>query len=803
MQFNRIPIFLIFVLVAGFFIDATGALAENGADRTLSPYFFIKSEDPDLDRMPLKSTDVQVNITGVIADVAVNQVYQNEGKKPLEAIYVFPASTKAAVYAMKMTIGPRTIEAKIRKRDEARQEYEQAKKAGQSASLLEQQRPNVFQMNVANILPGDRIKVELKYTELLVPIDKEYEFVYPTVVGPRYIGQEQESSESGSSDWAANPYLQEGELSPNSFGISVRLEAGMPIKKITSSSHKVTISYQNKTTAKVELDRSEMNSANRDFILKYKLAGDTVESSLVLYQGEDENHFLLMVQPPDHVKMKEIPPREYLFVVDVSGSMHGFPLDISKKLLKNLVGSLRPVDRFNVLLFAGGSSVLSEHSMEATQKNIDQAINVIDRQQGSGSTNLLPALKRALDMGAAEGFSRTIVIVTDGYVAVEEDTFELIRNNLGEANIFAFGIGSSVNRHIIEGMARVGFGEPFIITKPQEAAGKAVKFRELIESPVLTDIDVNYGEFGVYDVEPPSIPDVLSERPVIVFGKYRGLPQGKIKLRGLTGSGTFLKVINVTDSKPDQNNSALRYLWARHRIATLDDFNSLRNDDKRITQVTDLGLTYNLLTAYTSFVAIDSKVRLHDGQSVTVKQPLPLPQGVSNYAVGGRSAVSGRMLMKSLPLAPVPGNGIVMQEAAPVKLKEDKSRLPVEKDEEKIVRDDTAIVRIVSINTDSGGFSISAISKIFKEKSREVSRCYLAATTNSIASLASEITLIIEIEADGRIDMLSFDKKTQGKTILTDCFKKVFAGFHFPRPRTGKKERITVVLSWSQESDKR
>ena len=146
-------------------------------DKTLSPYFFVRSDDPEVDRLPLRSTSARVRISGVIADVVVTQVYKNEGKKPLEAIYVFPASTRAAVYGMKMTIGERTILAKIRTREKARQEYEQAKNSGKSASLLEQHRPNVFQMNVANILPSDIIKVELRYTELLIPTDAVYEFV--------------------------------------------------------------------------------------------------------------------------------------------------------------------------------------------------------------------------------------------------------------------------------------------------------------------------------------------------------------------------------------------------------------------------------------------------------------------------------------------------------------------------------------------------------------------------------------------------------------------------------------------------
>ena len=352
-------------------------------------------------------------------------------------------------------------------------------------------------------------------------------------------------------------------------------------------------------------------------------------------QGEKENFFVLMMQPPKRVTNANIPGREYIFIVDVSGSMHGFPLEISKKLLSNLIGNLRATDKFNVLLFSGGSSLMAEESLPATPDNIQKAIYVIERQQGGGGTELLPALKRALSLKKEDGFARSIVIATDGYVTVEEEVFDLIRNNLGNANMFAFGIGTSVNRHIIEGMAHVGMGEPFIIAKTDAAQAQAERFRKMIQSPVLTQVKVSFNGFNAYDVEPVSIPDVLAERPVLVFGKWRGNPQGSIKLSGITGDGKYSETIKVENYKPSKDNTALKYLWARHRITILSDYNKLRNDDKRVKEVTELGLDYNLLTAYTSFVAVDNEVRNVDGKWTTVKQPLPLPEGVSDYAVGG------------------------------------------------------------------------------------------------------------------------------------------------------------------------
>ena len=606
------------------------------ADRTSSPYFFIPSDDPSTDQLPLKSTSADVQISGVIADVEVTQIYKNEGKKVLEAVYVFPASTRAAVYSLKMTIGERTITARIEERGKAREDYEQARQEGRTASLLEEQRPNVFQMNVANILPGDVIRVELSYTEILMPERGIYEFVYPTVVGPRYT-----NSLSGDDTWNANPYTHEGEKPLYTFGIHVGITSPTPLKDIRSTSHAIETVFTADRLAEVSLKDSENAGGNRDFILQYRLSGDQLESGVLLSEG-DENFFLAMIQPPRMISPDMIPPREYVFIVDVSGSMYGYPLNISKKLLKDLIGSLRPSDRFNVILFAGDSRLLSDRSLSATSENIGRALRMIGDQNGSGGTEILPALERALSLQGDQEFARTFIIATDGYVTVEKEVFQLIRENLGRASFFPFGIGTSVNRYIIEGMAHAGQGAAFVATNESEAETMAKRFREYVQSPVLSSIRMTFDGFDVYDVEPLSVPDVFSERPVIVFGKWRGNPSGEISLTGLSGSTCYRHSVKVGNDAASRKNEGLKYLWARERIRILDDLAGLEEDNEHRSLITTLGLKYNLLTRYTSFIAIDSQVRNAGGEQVTVRQPLPLPEGVSNYAVG--QTVGGVML---------------------------------------------------------------------------------------------------------------------------------------------------------------
>ena len=267
--------------------------------------------------------------------------------------------------------------------------------------------------------------------------------------------------------------------------------------------------------------------------------------------------------------------------------------------MRNLLTSLRPTDTFNVLLFSGGSLVLADAPLPASEENVRRGVAFIDSQRGSGSTELLPALRRALALPGGEDRARSIRGRRPTATStVETEAFDVIRENLGQANLFAFGIGSSVNRFLIEGMARTGQGEPFIVTNDGEAEERAEELRRYIEAPVLTKARMSATGFEIYDMEPAGIPDVLAQRPVIVFGKWRGPRRGQLTLRGLAGDGPFERSFELSKVRPDANNAALKYLWARGRIARLDDYQRLTNDADRVQQITQLGLEYHLLTAY-------------------------------------------------------------------------------------------------------------------------------------------------------------------------------------------------------------
>lgn len=671
--------FMIFAVSAPAVQAAEHKVQQEGQGR--APYFLILNPDFPADCFPLKKTDITANVSGMIAEVYVTQTYTNEGDVPVNGQYLFPVSAEAAVHGMKMTIGNQVITACIKEKEEAKETYEEAKSEGKSASLLEQKRPNVFTMDVANIMPGDTILIELHYTELLTPQEDIYKLVLPAVVGPRYIGETgennqetgsdqetgndqetgsdgqtggQESSDDGES-WAAAPYLPEGVVPPGEYNITVNLSSGVPFGDIFCKTHNIRVERRGESEAVITLAKGDETSespgeessfsengcgdkgrdyaGNRDFILNYKLAGEEVCSGLVLSDNGREKYFMLTVQPPEHYEPEDIPPREYIFVLDVSGSMTGYPLDTAKTLIRDLVSGLRETDRFNLVLFASDVVLMSEESLPADGWNIREAVELIEDQQGGGGTSMAPALREAIGIPAEEGTARSIVVITDGYVSNDNEIIDMVNQNMDKAGFFSFGIGSSVNDYLIKGIAGAGLGEAFVVTDKEDGEEAARNFRTYIESPLLTDITVDYGKFDVYDVE-TTVPSVLyARRPIVIFGKWRGEPSGIVRVSGRSGSRDYVQEISPDGVNVDTEGEAVRYLWARTRLDRLAGYGSVRNDASVKEEITRLGLDYNMTTPYTSFVAVAEEVRNPEGEGTDVNQPLPLH--VTNLAVGG------------------------------------------------------------------------------------------------------------------------------------------------------------------------
>ncbi len=611
----------------------------NENDQCEAPHFVIRDENgapiAGVD-LPLISTSAEVRIAGTIANVTVHQSYRNDHKQTLQAEYVFPASTRAAVHGMTMRIGDRVIEAVVKEREEAKKTFEDAQKAGKKASLLEQQRPNVFQMSVANITSGLTIDVELRYTEHLVPEEGIYEFVYPVVVGQRYDGGPNKTNEK----WTANPHTLT--LQPDfpqarpRFTFHGTIDSPLALKDVQVPTYPCDISFASPQQAEIKLRTDDGKHANNnDLVLRYRLSDNAISSGLMTGTSHDENFFLLMAEPPARVAPTQILPREYIFILDVSGSMQGYPLNMAKRLMGRLFKDLRPVDRFNVLLFSGASALYKSASPQATEDELEDAYEFIDSRNGGGGTELLPALKRALDLPRTAGMSRSFVIATDGFIAVEQEAFALVREHAGDANVFPFGIGTDVNRFLIEGLARAGQGQPFVVLGEAEVEAVAERFATYIEAPVLTAITVEYEGFDVDEVAPMHVADLFAQRPITLYGKFKGDPKGSIVIRGTTPSGPYENRINVAQAFQPQDTDALRYLWARNTIACISDDQEAENDTGLKKKIIDLGLEYNLLTRFTSFVAVEENPPTDAKNKAMPAGSVPEPHEWAMILLGG------------------------------------------------------------------------------------------------------------------------------------------------------------------------
>ncbi|WP_386070365.1 VIT domain-containing protein [Tahibacter sp. UC22_41] len=640
--------------LAALLIMATTALASAAE----TPYFQVLGADPaEVERLPLLQTRAEVDVVGTIAAVELHQVFENRGKVPIEAVYVFPASTQAAVSSLTLRIGERIVRGVIREKQQANADYETAKSQGRNTALLEQQAEGVFRMRLANILPGDRIEVALQYSELLRPREGVYEFFLPTTRGAPG-GGESAAQHAVKASAAA-------EVTDYSFALAARLRGAAPLAEIASPSHRIDVQRGDARQATITLSPDEAKAATRDFVLRFSYAGGAVAEGVQLYPGTPEQFFLLTLQPPASVLPEQVPAREYVFVVDVSGSMAGAPLDLAKLVLRELLAGMRPQDRFNVVLFAGAASTLeAKASLAGTPDNLQRAVRFIDAAEGGGSTDLLSALQAAYALPHSAGVARSVVVVTDGGIVAGDTVSRLIRSRLAEASVFAFGVGAQVDKAVIQRIARAGAGEAVMIENLDEGQPQARAFRRYIEQPLLSGIDVTFEGFDAYDVSPMPVPDLFAQRPVVLVGKYRGTAQGRIRLRAQSGRGPYEAVIDVAATADvSQANAPLRTLWARNVLADRLDLGGEDGDRENLRRdITTLGLDYGLLTPYTAFVAVDDAVRTQQ-PSTTVDQPLPQRASqVTSYASG-----SGNALLLAAALQPALQQTVAAN-AAPVRV---------------------------------------------------------------------------------------------------------------------------------------
>jgi Ca-activated chloride channel homolog len=582
---------------------------------------------------PLKHTDVKAQVSGFLSRVTVTQEFENNFPNKIEAVYKFPLPDAAAVDDMTMVIGERVVKGKILRRDEAQAAYNAAKQEGRIASLLNQEQANIFTQQVANILPGQGIRITISYVETLQYEDGVYEWTFPMVVAPRYIPATDQQTDASPNSPTNAPVETRG---GHDISLEIDLDAGVPIVAVNSQSHETEVQQLNEKRAVVRLkDRATI--PNKDFLLTYRVAGDNINDAVLTHRSERGGFFTLILQPPQRVAVETVTPKELVFVLDTSGSMSGFPIEKAKETMSLALSTLNPHDTFNLITFAGDTAILFHEPVPATPQNLQKAKKFLASQEGNGGTEMMKAIKAALDPSDSQQHVRIACFLTDGQVGNDAEIIAEVQKH-PNARVFAMGFGPAPNRSLLDKMSQYGRGEVNYIAEGGNTSAVARVFSERVRSPLLTDISIEWSDLPVTEIYPKRIPDLFSVRPLVVSGRYTKGGKGSIWLKGKMAGQDFVREIPVELPETETDHDVLASLWARRRIDDLagDEIANAGNtpgQDQAREEITKLGLEFKLMTQYTSFVAIDDVVFTgpEEPERVEVQSLAGSPTGLYSY----------------------------------------------------------------------------------------------------------------------------------------------------------------------------
>lgn len=586
-------------------------------------------------------SQANLQISGMIARVTVVQEYRNPTAQWQQGLYLFPLPERAAVDRLRMRIGERVIEGRIQEKRQARATYEQARAAGQRTGLVQQQRPNMFTTEVANIGPGETVRIEIEYQQTVAYADGRFELRFPMVVGPRYAARPVALEAFDAGGWAQVaeapvPEVPYRERTAQRLQLSVDLDAGLPLDAVESAYHAIDSTQTAPGRYRIALAEGEV-PVDRDFVLRWTPAPSAQpQAALFSEQREDGTHLLLMFVPPAALADAAAAlPREVIFVIDTSGSMHGPSIIQARAALDLALAQLRPQDRFNVIQFNSVLERLHPQAVPATSAALRRARDYVAGLQADGGTEMAPALEAALASapGHDDGALRQVVFLTDGSVGNEQALFAIIRARLGDSRLFTVGIGSAPNAHFMREAARYGRGSFTFIGDTAEVETQMAALFGKLRSPVLKDIRVAWPAGTQADMQPERIPDLYAGEPLLLHAKLARL-DGGVTLSGRSAGRPWTTTLALQGGAP---HAGIATAWARARLATLDDRLGDDRDGSVRRVMTELALAHHLVSRFTSLVAVDVTPVRPDGATLEGGAlPLAMPAGWNYQKVFGQ-----------------------------------------------------------------------------------------------------------------------------------------------------------------------
>jgi Ca-activated chloride channel family protein len=596
---------------------------------------------------PLLATDIRIEISGPIARTRVRQLFQNPSKVWTEGVYVFPLPEDAGVDEMRFIVGDRVIQGVIKERAEAQRIYEQAKHKGQRASLINQERANIFTTALANIAPGDQIAVEIEFQETLDFDDGDFTLRFPTIVAPRYIPGQKPVIGVGGHGIAGNTdqvsdaerisppvrHPDAGAINPVAFTIQINGAEG--VHDIRSVSHKIIQRTEN-TAAIINLAGGAL-PADRDFVLEWRSKSD-IQTAVNLYKEVigGETYLLAMIQPPSLDHFTATKPREVIYVIDTSGSMSGVSLNGAKAALQQALGRLQPEDRFNIVRFASTASALYPTAHRASPDALLQARAFAADLTSDGGTEFLSALKIALNDEIDNSRMRQVVFLTDGAVGNDTEVLSFIRRNLGDSRLFTIGIGSAPNSYLMRKAAEFGHGTFSYIESEDQVAERMIRLFARLEAPVLNNLSAAFHQDPAAEMWPARLPDLYAGEPVMITARLTK-DSGNLSLTAHQDNADWSLMVDLDEA---QHGKGIARFWARQKIENLMDrrHDGFSNDEIR-RLVLPVALQHHLVSQYSSLVAVELEIaRPEDKVLISRAMASNLPHGWNFEKVFGPTA---------------------------------------------------------------------------------------------------------------------------------------------------------------------
>lgn len=619
------------------------AHASDDPDEVGAGTLMLRSPGGESVKAPQVHTEVHMEISGIIARVEVRQRFRNPGNAWAEGTYAFPLPENSAVDRMRMEIGTRVIEGEIREKVDAQRLYEQARANGQRASVVHQQRPNLFRTAVANIGPGETIDIRIGYLQIVDQSAGRYSLRFPLTITPRYIPGVSAATEipltpetstvSISNAMSNDDTSSLGDLVPplvqasperQSVTFDIDLDAGAALETLESLYHPIAVT-KDRRHSQIRL-QNEFAAPDHDFVLTWtpKVHG---EPAVAAYQEHTDagNHVLLMLMPPQDGAAVTT-PRDVIFIVDTSGSMAGTSIEQARAALIKGLDTLSPRDRFDIIEFNSDFSVLFPQTVKASPENVAAARAYVRGLVANGGTEMYPALSTALSMPVDREYLRQVVFMTDGAVGNEDQLMQMIRERLGEARLFTVGIGSAPNAYFMRKAAQLGRGTFTYIGSTDEVDRRMSELLQKLTKPVLTNIELRWPNDASVEYAPERFTDLYAGEPIVVTARIANEAHGVLTVSGTAGSAWTRQIsLDATETR-----NGIATLWARNRIAAIMDQRSAGVADIELRkQVLPLALQYGLVSNYTSLVAIDrTPVRAPEDPLHSTRIPNTKPQGL-------------------------------------------------------------------------------------------------------------------------------------------------------------------------------